>query len=211
MYDGSWDIRSRPVVKTLHRAVAAAAPTPRVAPHHKWMETSIGFDASDCPKNMAGARQLQLVVSPTSANIKLYHVLVDGGAALNLISLAAFQKPQIPMSRLAPSRPLLGVGLDTIIPCGSISLLVMFRAPENYRTKSIMFDIAEVNLAFNVILGRPALYWFMHVAHSEYLVLKMPSPNDIIKIRGDRSTDTFALEKLQALAVAQEVAASHGE
>jgi hypothetical protein len=41
---------------------------------------------------MVGVRQLPLVVSPTIANIRLYHVLIDGGATLDLISLAAFQK-----------------------------------------------------------------------------------------------------------------------
>jgi hypothetical protein len=92
MYGGSWDITSRRVIKTLHCVVAAAAPVLKVAPHHKWMETSIGFDASECPKNMAGAGHLPLVVSPTIANVKLYHVLIDGGAALNLMSLAAIQK-----------------------------------------------------------------------------------------------------------------------
>jgi hypothetical protein len=56
------------------------------------METSIAFDISDYPKNMSGAGELSLVVSPTIANIRLFHVLIDGGAALNLISLAAFQK-----------------------------------------------------------------------------------------------------------------------
>jgi hypothetical protein len=45
---------SRRVIKTLRRAVAAAALAPRERPHHKWMETSIGFDTSNCPKNMAG-------------------------------------------------------------------------------------------------------------------------------------------------------------
>jgi hypothetical protein len=64
----------------------------RVVPDHKWMETSIMFDSSDYPKNMSGAGQLQLVVSLTITNIRLYHILIDGGAALNLISLAAFQK-----------------------------------------------------------------------------------------------------------------------
>jgi hypothetical protein len=92
MYDCSWDIMSRCVIKTLHRAVVAAAPVTRAVPHHKWMETSIGFDVSDCPKNMAGAGQLSLVISPTITNIKLYHILIDGRVALNLISLAAFLK-----------------------------------------------------------------------------------------------------------------------
>jgi hypothetical protein len=67
------------------------------------METSIRFDASNCHKNMVRAGQLLQVVSPTIANIKLYHVLIDGGIALNLISLATFQKLRIPMSKLAPS------------------------------------------------------------------------------------------------------------
>jgi hypothetical protein len=53
---------------------------------------------------------------------------------------------------------------------------------------------------FNAILGRPTLYQFMAVAHYGYLVLKMPSPNDVLKIRGDRDAGVSALEKLQALA-----------
>jgi hypothetical protein len=54
MYRGSWDITSRPIIKTLHRAVVAASPAPRAVPHHKWMETSIDFDASDCPQEHGG-------------------------------------------------------------------------------------------------------------------------------------------------------------
>jgi hypothetical protein len=67
-------------------------PAHRTAPHHKWMETLIIFDASDCSKSMASIGQLPLLISPTITNIKLYHILIDGGASLNLISLAAFKK-----------------------------------------------------------------------------------------------------------------------
>jgi hypothetical protein len=91
MFGGSWDITSRRIIKNLRREVAAAAPAPRAAPHHRWMETSISFDASDCPKSMGWAGQLSLLVSPTIINVKLYHVLIDVGAVLNLISLAAFK------------------------------------------------------------------------------------------------------------------------
>jgi hypothetical protein len=55
---------------------------------------------------------------------------------------------------------------------------------ESFRTKSVLFDVAEVSLPFNAILGRPALYQFMVVAHYGYLVLKMSSPNDILGIQG---------------------------
>jgi hypothetical protein len=63
MFGGSWDITSRRIVKTLHREIAVAAPAPRIVPHHKWKETPIRFDATDCPKSMAGAGQLRCLSS----------------------------------------------------------------------------------------------------------------------------------------------------
>jgi hypothetical protein len=96
------------------------------------------------------------------------------------------------------------VGLVSVTPCGCISLPVTFRTVENFRTESVLFDVAEVSLPFNAILGRPAMYQFMAVTHYGYLVLKMPSPNGILKIQGDHDTGACALEKLQALAAAHE-------
>jgi hypothetical protein len=156
MFGGSWDIMSRCIVKTLRREVAVTAPAPKAALHRKWMETSISFDASDCPKNMVRAGQLPLIVSRTITNIMLYHVLIDGGAALNLINLAAFKKLHISMSKLQPLLPFSGVGPVSVMLHGCISLPVTFRTPENFHTESVLFDVAEVNLPFNVILaGQP--------------------------------------------------------
>jgi hypothetical protein len=45
----------------------------------------------------------------------------------------------------------------------------------------------------------------MAVAHYGYLILKMPSPNGVLKIRGDRDVGVCALEKLQALAAARTI------
>jgi hypothetical protein len=100
MFGGSRAIVSRRVVKTLRREIAAVAPAPKAALHRKWVETSIGFNASDCPKSMAGVGQLPLLVSPTISSVKLDHVLINGGAALNLISFPGFKKLQIPMGKL---------------------------------------------------------------------------------------------------------------
>jgi hypothetical protein len=71
------------------------------------------------------------------------------------------------------------------MPCSCISLPVTFGTPENFHTESILFDVMEVNLPFNTILDTPTLHQFMAVIHYGYLVLKMPSPNGILKIRGD--------------------------
>jgi hypothetical protein len=47
----------------------------------------------------------------------------------------------------------------------------------------------------------------MVVAHYGYLVLKMSSPNGVLKIWRDRDAGACALEKLQALAVTREAVA----
>jgi hypothetical protein len=159
---------------------------------------------------MASAEQLPLLVSPTISNVQLYHALINGGATLNLISLAAFKKLQIPMEKLQPSCPFSRVGPVSVTSRGCISLPVTFRTAENFHTESVLFKVAEVGLPFNSILGRPALYQFMAVAHYGYLVLKMPSPNGILKIQGDRDARACALEKLQALAEAREAAKEPG-
>jgi hypothetical protein len=67
------------------------------------------------------------------------------------------------------------VGAQPVYPLGSITLPVTFVTEENFRTENVQFDVAEVNLPFNAIIGMPALYWFMDIAHYEYLVLKMSS------------------------------------
>jgi hypothetical protein len=71
---------------------------------------------------------------------------------------------------------------------------------ENFRTENVQFDVAEVNLPFNAIIGRLALYRFMAIAHYGCLVLKMPSPAGILTVRGDHTTALVAVEKLHTLA-----------
>jgi hypothetical protein len=114
------------------------------------------------------------------------------------------------MSKLQPSHPFSRVGPVPVISRVCISLLVTFGMLENFRTKSVLFDVVEVSLPFDAILGRPSLYQFMLVAHYGYLVLKMPSPNGVLKIRGDHDAGVSALEKFQALAAQHEAAAGPG-
>jgi hypothetical protein len=200
MYGGSWELTSRRNVKSLRREVLSAVPgVPKAAPHQRWRSTTISFGASDCPKNMAGAGILPLITAPVIANMRLHHVLIDGGAGLNVISHAAFKHLQIPESRLGPSRPFFGVGPQLVYPLGSIALQVTFGTEEIFRTENVQFDVAEVNLPFNAIIGRPALYRFMAIAHYGYLVLKMPSPAGVLTVRGDRAAALVAVEKLHAL------------
>jgi hypothetical protein len=201
MYSGSWELTSRRNVKSLRREVLSATPrVPKAAPHQRWRSTTISFGASDYPDNMAGVGILPLITAPVITNMRLHHVSIDGGASLNIISHAAFKQLQIPGSRLGPSRPFSGVGPQPVYPLGSIALPVTFGTEENFRTENVVFDIAEVNLPFNAIIGRQALHRFMAIAHYGYLVLKMPSPTGVLTVQGYRATALAVVEKLHALA-----------
>jgi hypothetical protein len=80
MYGGSWELTSHRNVKSLRCEVLSATPgVPKAAPHQRWRSTTISFGASDCPENMAGAGILPLITVPVIANMKLHHVLIDGG------------------------------------------------------------------------------------------------------------------------------------
>jgi hypothetical protein len=74
------------------------------------------------------------------------HILIDGGAGLNVISYAAFKQLQILESKLDLSRPFSGVGPHPVYPVGTISVPVMFRTLENIRIENVQFDVMEVNI-----------------------------------------------------------------
>jgi hypothetical protein len=201
IYGGSWELTSRMNVKSLRREVLSAVPRVlKAAPHQWWRSTTVSFGASDCPNNMAGAGILPLITALVIANMRLHHVLIDGGARLNVISHATFKQLQILGSRLGPSRPFSGVGPQPVYPLRSIALSVTFGTEENFHTENVQFDVAEVNLPFNAIIGRPTFYRFIAISHYGYLVLKMPSPAGVLTVRGDRAAALAAVEKLHALA-----------
>jgi hypothetical protein len=154
MYSESWELTSRRNVKSLRREVLPAIPeVSKAAPHQRWRSTTISFGAFDCPENMAGAGILPLITAPVIANMRLHHVLIGGGAGLNIISHAAFKQLQILGSRVGPSRPFSRVGPQPVYPLGSIAPPVTFETEENFRTENVQFDVAGVNLPFNAIIG----------------------------------------------------------
>ena len=63
---------------------------------------------------------------------------------------------------------------------------VTFGGELNYRTERIVFNVAEIPLPYNGILGRPALAKFMAAAHYAYNMLKMSGPLTIISVPSDK-------------------------
>jgi hypothetical protein len=58
-----------------------------------------------------------------------------------------------------------------------ITLPVTFDTQDNYKTESIIFEVASFETSYNAILGRLALAKFMVISNHTYLLLKMSTPN----------------------------------
>jgi hypothetical protein len=134
----------------------------------KWSRTPIIFDEEDHPDHTTAVGCLPLLVSPTIRNLKVTKMLVDGGAGLNLISPDMLKKLQIPDEDLKKTGTFQGINQGKSQPKGKITLPVMFGGELNFRTEKVVFDVVELPLPFNEILGRPALAKFMAASHYAY-------------------------------------------
>ena len=132
-----------------HRARGSLCQTPILVAYYQGAQCS--RKRTRCT---LGAGVLPLITAPVIANIRLYHVLIDDRAGLNVISYAVFKQLQISESKMAPSRPFSGVGPQLVFPLGSIVLPVTFGTEDNFRTENVQFDVAEVNLPS--LAGRPS-------------------------------------------------------
>jgi hypothetical protein len=87
-------------------------------------------------------------------------------------------------------------------PLGKIELPVTFGTADNFRTEKILFDVADTNLPYNGILGRPALAQFMVASHYAYLVAKIPGPNGPITVKADVKAAVLCAERANEMAAA---------
>ena len=129
-------------------------------------------------------------------------MLVDGGAGLNLISPVVIKRLQIPDGDLEETGTFQGVNPGRSQPKGKVTLPVTFGGDLNYMTERIVFDVAEIPLPYNGILGRPALAKFMAASHYAYNMLKMPGPLTIISVPSDKKDALICADQLYREAVA---------
>nr|AAT81752.1 Reverse transcriptase (RNA-dependent DNA polymerase) domain containing protein [Oryza sativa Japonica Group]ABF97409.1 retrotransposon protein, putative, unclassified [Oryza sativa Japonica Group] len=186
---------SRRSLKAMKRELLAAAPTHEATRRARWSEVALTFDQTDHPPCVARGGQITMVVSPTVCNVKLGRVLIDGGAALNILFPAAFNTIKAPGMVLRPSQPIIGVTPGHTWPLGHIDLPVTFGGSANFRTERVNFDVADLSLPYNAVLGRPALVKFMAAVHYAYLQMKMPGPGGPIFVHGDLKVALACMEQ----------------
>jgi hypothetical protein len=149
----------------------------------KWSTSKIGFDEEDHSTSTKAMGTIPLLCTPTINNIAINHTLIDGGVGLNIISIEVFERMQVPYHWLMPTRPFFGVTEGSTMPIGQVRLPVTFGTRDNYRTESLVFDVAYIALLYNAILGYPTLARFMMATHHGFNVLKIPGANGMITVR----------------------------
>ena len=123
-----------------------------------------------------------MLCSPVISNMQVTKTLIDGGAGLNVLPVDTLNNLQVPYDQLQPTKPFSRVTDGSTTPIGQVRLPVTFGECKNYRTELIDFDVAHIRLAYNAILGYPALAKFMAVTHYSYNILKMPGSGGIITV-----------------------------
>ena len=112
---------------------------------------------------------------------------MNGGSSLNLLYQDTVRKMGIDPSRIKPTK----TTFKGVIPgvearyMGSITLEVVFRSPNNFRSKDLTFDIVPFHSGYHTLLEWTAFARFNAVPHYAYLKLKMPGPCGFITINGN--------------------------
>jgi hypothetical protein len=194
---------SNRIFKQFSREVNAALPRLEAVCPLKWSQYAITFDSKDHLRCSAAAGALPMLCTPTISNVSVTKTLIDGGAGLNVISIATFETLQVPYDQLSPTRPFSGVTDGSTTPLGQVRLPVTFGTRDNYHTELIDFDVAHIGLPYNAILGYPALAKFMAATHHGYNVLKMPGCSGVITVACDEKDAVCALEYAYRAAAAE--------
>jgi hypothetical protein len=141
-------------------------------------------------------------LKPVVAGSKLNKVLIGVGSGLNVHFTKTLKKMNLDITHMltkSTSPFYCIVPGNAAIPLGSVVLPATFgETREHYHTEYVKFKVADFEMSYHAILGRPTIAKFMAVPHYTYLVLKMPSPAGVFSLRGDlkisHDCDTEAVE-----------------
>ena len=153
----------------------------------RWSEFPITFSTEDHWVHIPDSGSYPLVVCPTIDGALLPKTLIDGGSGLNIIFTSTLKKMKFDFSKMtAYDEPFYGiVPGKAALPLGRVSLPVTFGTIKNYHTEYVIFEVVDFASSYHAILGRPMLARFMAIPHYTYLVLKMPTPNEVLSVYGD--------------------------
>jgi hypothetical protein len=144
-----------------------------------------------------GTCRFPLILDPCINSVRFERILMDGGSSIDILFRSSFPTLKLTEADLKPyNAQFWGVlPRQSSIPLGQITLPVQFSNPNHFRTNYVNFVVTDFEGTYHAILGRPALTKFMVVPHYSYLVLKMPTEQSVLTLRGNVYTAYTCEEK----------------
>jgi hypothetical protein len=194
IFGGSMSITFKTQGKKFQREISLAQ---QIEPERRmrWSDDYISFGLEDHPNTKLSKRNLPLIVKILIGRHKVTKTLIDSGASLNLMMRKAFIEMGLKLSDLTPVHDTFHriISRQSSTPIGRIDLEVSCGIGENKCREMLTFEVANFDIKYNCILGRPFLLRFMAVIHNAYATIKMPDPRGVITLKSDQY-DTLACE-----------------
>ncbi|XP_070007716.1 uncharacterized protein [Nicotiana sylvestris] len=144
-------------------------------------EDNITFDDADAD-HMLTPHNDALVISLLVHDTNVKQVLIDPGSSVNIILLRVVNEMQANDKLIPKARTLSSFDNLSAITKGEIVLTTFAEGV----VKDSKFQVIEMDMAYNMILGRPWIHEMDVVLSTLHQVIKFPSQWLIGKIRGDQ-------------------------
>jgi hypothetical protein len=154
----------------------------------RWPDVGISFGPEDHPDTELSERYLPFVVKIPIGRHKVAKTLIESRASLNLMMRKTFIEMDLNLAELTPGHDTCHgiIPGQSSTPIGCIDLEVSHGSGENKRREMLTFEVANFDIEYNCILGRPFILKFMAVIHTAYTTIKMPGPKGVIPLKSDQ-------------------------
>ncbi|XP_070022791.1 uncharacterized protein [Nicotiana sylvestris] len=171
------------VTYTTTKKVSKVTVTHEKRDRHILEEESITFDAADVdgvltPQNDA------LVISLLVHDTNVKRVLIDLGSSVNIILLRILNEMQAEDKLVPEAHTLSGFDNSSVVTKREVILATFAEGI----VKDTKFQMVEMDMAYNMILGRPWIHEMNVVPSTLHQVIKFHSQWGIRQIRGDQHT-----------------------
>jgi hypothetical protein len=188
----------------------------------RWSDVDISFGSEDHPNTELLNRNLPFIVKIPIGWHKVDKTLIDSGASLNLMMKKTFIEMGLNLAKLTPVHDTFHgiIPGQSSTPIRRIDLEVSCGSGENKRREMLKFELANFDIGYKCILGRPFLLKFMAVIRTAYATIKMPGSKGVIILKSDQRdalacenatlTHTGWFDEKEAQELAAKVTKTHG-
>ncbi|CAA0806184.1 Unknown protein, partial [Striga hermonthica] len=127
-----------------------------------------------------------LMITAQISCYEVQRIFVDTGSSVNVIFYNCLKRMELDIELAPLHTSLFGFNGSEVAPLGETTLAFVLGEGDLRKVKMVRFVVVDVESAYNVIQGRPALNAFQAVVSTYHMKLKFPVGNKVGEARGDQ-------------------------